>query len=164
MIDIIPDIIVKEKKDYECIFTIINHKPLENIKCEYVCENRLWSQNYNLIYCEKYNTNYKYKEGKIRLVYKHNKFHWTSDNDILCEVTRKLNDNALLNARLIDCMESGGKINIIIASGICDIRITSLHGSVTKLVIPPAVNMIQTDVKEIINNIQLIQLLHSIIM
>ena len=162
MIADIPDISVKEISNDTCYITIYDHKPLKNIKLQYICENRLWSQNYNLFYTEEYPVNNK--EGKIRLIYKQRRVQWISNEDNLSDMVGKLNNNNLLNERLIRYMESGGRADIIISAGICNIRMTSLQGSITKLVIPPAVNMIKTNINEIASNIQLIQLIHSIVM
>ena len=150
----IPDIKVHVDGDVYHM-AIANHSPLDEVDLKYLCENRLWSQNYILTFQNKKRTTLHYEKRKLIFdgkvwINKVNKFDIYAKN---------LNDNTLLEKHMEQFVGFGGDIEVDLDRQEIEIWGTMFPGMIVSLILPPVTKFIVPKKKEITHLLQIMQLI-----
>lgn len=152
------DDVVTEKDGERCCLTVANHAPLDKIWCEYNKQNRLWTQEYTLTFKTEVLLKNEEADGQITLVYRKGKIQWGVRGKC-ASLAGYLEDSQLLNNKLEELLDMGGKVVIKITKKLAVINITAIPGTIIKMIIPPATHLVKPDKKELIVIMQILQLI-----
>ena len=150
----IPDIKIYLDEDI-CHMMIITHSPLEEVDLKYLCENRLWSQNYILTFQNKKRTTLYYEKRKLIF----NGKVWINKVDKFDIYAKKLNDNKLLEKQMEQFVGFGGNIEVDLGKQEIEISGSMFPGMIVSLILPPITKFIVPKKKEITHLLQVMQLI-----
>lgn len=158
IVRVIPEVSVTVTSEISGSLHIDSHFPLESVSYSYSCENRFWTQNYNLQFYSHSKTSLN-TNAKIILKSKYNSYYFFSnstDSDVQMIVS-KINSNVFVKKILKN--NDFISFTIEIKNRNASITCIPIHGSIIRLLIPPTTYFVKPTVNEIVNILQLFQLL-----